>query len=86
MLEKQKYTPGSHWKQTMSWDVVKKRAVLTVKYAFHVNVEHVVPSLLFREVEEGASPCDAGVVDENVEFALAIAELLDKRITASSGL
>lgn len=58
----------------------------TVKDAFHVNVEHVVPTLLFRIVEEGTSPGDARIVDENVELVLAFAELLDKRITASSGL
>ena len=54
----------------------------TVEYALHINVEDIIPSLLFWEVEEWSAPRNAGVVHQYVEFVLAFAELGDERVAA----
>lgn len=53
----------------------------TVEYALHVHGKDVIPSLLFGEVVVGASPCDARVVDEDMQLLFALFELFDEGIT-----
>ncbi len=52
----------------------------TVKDAFHVDIEDIVPSLLLGKVEERSTPCNARVVDQNVQFAFPFTELGDESI------
>lgn len=59
---------------------------LTVEDALHVHSEDVIPTLLLREIVERPSPCNAGVVDENVEFAFPLLELFNESIAALLGL
>lgn len=56
--------------------------VQTIEYTLHIYVKHIVPSFLFREVEEGSTPSDARVIHEYVELVLLFAELCDEGVAA----
>lgn len=61
---------------------VKRKEQHTVENALHIDVEDIVPSLLFREIEERSSPGDARIVHKNVEFAFAFPELSNECVAS----
>lgn len=56
-----------------------------VELTLDVQVKHLVPTLLLREVDHGSTPGQTRVVDQNVQPGLSLLDLLSERITTGFG-
>lgn len=54
-----------------------------VELAFDIEVEHLVPALLFGKINHRRAPSETRVVDEDIEPSLDLLDLVGERIAAS---
>ena len=54
----------------------------TVEDALNVDIEDIIPALLFRKVVERRAPRNTRVVDEDMQLLFPLLELSDERVAA----